>query len=840
MFGSAIEMFQKLASNLKIVAKDILNKNDHDRAVLLADISALEQELGDTLKDFTFNISKVYEKLAMLNDKNGMISITNSLLPAVVAEAEAVIDESITTPIFLDDVINAVTPAFSLPTPITANPINNAEIVKSIDSVYFNDITIRYPMCYKRQAFVSATAWNIKIDNIIKYLEHVKLSLPSLNFYNNVTLLAILQSNDLGILNEADLDDGDGDYDEYDDKHTELSDSSANNSNNTKNDHQNDDLPSNTNISSKQVNSFKSIVDTAIDKSSVGDNKHISNEVRNSTMMTSSSSSSTTTTAKPNRITKAFTRLMTGKDAGEKYYPNQGFLINLGSLGEGRLGLPIGRKGQVIAVSEDEPSTIIAYTLASSDYYEKIQNDDVLQEYDFNDVQTFKHDDDNDNNGQSRSNGNIDTVEGAKSTETLNPLKNNEVNGDHTANNVDEEIAGNDFYMNSLARESTKPYSKNDENNFKRQEVNAYGDEKLTKGLDVSKSLPPIMPKDSNAAKANADFTVLKSKIISQRKSQIRHQFVDYDVKNDASCKFVCDVHWATQFEALRAVYLQDDENDGFIRSLSISNSWITQGGKSGAKFSKTGDDRFIIKVISKVELQMFLEFAPAYFDYMAKVLFEDLYFTVLCKILGVYTIGYHNKETNKKVLENVVVMENIFFQRNISRVFDLKGSSRARYVDLAGEKVETFDELFLKISKKQQQQDHENEKRLTHSQVLLDDNLIELTGGRPFPLKHRAKVFFHKAILNDTSFLEIINVVDYSILIGFDEDSHEIVVGIIDYMRQYDFIKRMERMGKSVGMLAGQQEPTIIQPPQYRKRFNLAMDRYFITVPDKHLIYDV
>jgi hypothetical protein len=25
--------------------------------------------------------------------------------------------------------------------------------------------------------------------------------------------------------------------------------------------------------------------------------------------------------------------------------------------------------------------------------------------------------------------------------------------------------------------------------------------------------------------------------------------------------------------------------------------------------------------------------------------------------------------------------------------------------------------------------------------QVLLDDNLMELTNGRPFPLKHRAKV---------------------------------------------------------------------------------------------------
>ena len=38
---------------------------------------------------------------------------------------------------------------------------------------------------------------------------------------------------------------------------------------------------------------------------------------------------------------------------------------------------------------------------------------------------------------------------------------------------------------------------------------------------------------------------------------------------------------------------------------------------------------------------------------------------------------------------------------------------------------------------------------------------------------------------MNDTLFLSIVNVVDYSILVGFDEDSHEIVVGIIDYLRQ-------------------------------------------------------
>lgn len=52
-------------------------------------------------------------------------------------------------------------------------------------------------------------------------------------------------------------------------------------------------------------------------------------------------------------------------------------------------------------------------------------------------------------------------------------------------------------------------------------------------------------------------------------------------------------------------------------------------------------------------------------------------------------------------------------------------------------------------------------------------------------PLYLPSQLFFHKAVQNDTLFLSIINVVDYSILVGFDENTHEVVVGIIDYMRQ-------------------------------------------------------
>ncbi|CAM9116995.1 unnamed protein product [Discosporangium mesarthrocarpum] len=110
----------------------------------------------------------------------------------------------------------------------------------------------------------------------------------------------------------------------------------------------------------------------------------------------------------------------------------------------------------------------------------------------------------------------------------------------------------------------------------------------------------------------------------------------------------------------------------------------------------------------------------------------------------------------------------------------------------------------------------------------------MEFTGGQPLPMLDRGMAVFQTAIHNDTQFLTNTNIVDYSIVVGLDEEKRELVVGIIDYMRQYDIIKRMERMGKSVSMIAGQAEPTIVQPSLYKNRFKQAMDRYFMMVPDK------
>ena len=63
----------------------------------------------------------------------------------------------------------------------------------------------------------------------------------------------------------------------------------------------------------------------------------------------------------------------------------------------------------------------------------------------------------------------------------------------------------------------------------------------------------------------------------------------------------------------------------------------------------------------------------------------------------------------------------------------------------------------------------------------------------------------------------------DYSILVGIDEDNKRLVVGIIDYLRQYDLIKKAESAIKSTAMIAGREEPTVIQPSHYKNRFQVS-----------------
>ncbi|KAL3532750.1 hypothetical protein ACH5RR_006271 [Cinchona calisaya] len=269
--------------------------------------------------------------------------------------------------------------------------------------------------------------------------------------------------------------------------------------------------------------------------------------------------------------------------------------------------------------------------------------------------------------------------------------------------------------------------------------------------------------------------------------------------------KYTVTCYYAKQFEALRRTCCPSEMD--FIRSLSRCKKWGAQGGKSNVFFAKTLDDRFIIKQVTKTELESFITFAPAYFKYLSESISTGSP-TCLAKILGIYQVTSKHIKGGKESKMDVLVMENLLFRRNIVRIYDLKGSSRSRY----------------------------NPDSSGSNKVLLDQNLIEAMPTSPIFVETKAKRLLERAVWNDTAFLASIDVMDYSLLVGVDEDKHELVLGIIDFMRQYTWDKHLETWVKASGILGGPKNatPTVISPVQYKKRFRKAMSAYFLMVPDQ------
>ena len=91
-------------------------------------------------------------------------------------------------------------------------------------------------------------------------------------------------------------------------------------------------------------------------------------------------------------------------------------------------------------------------------------------------------------------------------------------------------------------------------------------------------------------------------------------------------------------------------------------------------------DDRFVLKQMSKMEIQSFVDLAPNYIVYLSGANRENRP-TTLCKIVGAFRIVFKNAQTNAASKQDLLVMENLFYRRNVNRKFDLKGSERNRLV---------------------------------------------------------------------------------------------------------------------------------------------------------------
>jgi 1-phosphatidylinositol-3-phosphate 5-kinase len=100
--------------------------------------------------------------------------------------------------------------------------------------------------------------------------------------------------------------------------------------------------------------------------------------------------------------------------------------------------------------------------------------------------------------------------------------------------------------------------------------------------------------------------------------------------------KYTVTSYYAKSFEALRRSCCPSELD--FIRSISRCKKWGAQGGKSNVFFAKSLDDRFIIKQVTKTELESFLQFGSDYFKYLSESISTGSP-TSLAKILGIYQV---------------------------------------------------------------------------------------------------------------------------------------------------------------------------------------------------------
>jgi 1-phosphatidylinositol-3-phosphate 5-kinase len=301
---------------------------------------------------------------------------------------------------------------------------------------------------------------------------------------------------------------------------------------------------------------------------------------------------------------------------------------------------------------------------------------------------------------------------------------------------------------------------------------------------------------DVNAANpTEANQAEVMHSLLRKTGTHLKYQF------QEGPAKALCKIFFAEQFDAVRR---RCGVSDRIVESLSRCMKWDSKGGKTKSLFLKTLDDRFVLKSLSPIETQSFLKFAPNYFQIMSEAFFHELP-SVIAKMLGFYQIIIKNPVTGVEYNWFLLVMENLFYDRTPTRIFDLKGSMRNRKIQSTGERNE----------------------------VLLDENMVEFIYESPLFARDHSKKLLRSSVHNDTLFLARQNVMDYSLMMAIDENRKELVVGIIDCIRTYTWDKKLESWIKDRGFAGGSKNrPTVTSPKEYKKRFREAMGRYVLEAP--------
>jgi 1-phosphatidylinositol-3-phosphate 5-kinase len=222
---------------------------------------------------------------------------------------------------------------------------------------------------------------------------------------------------------------------------------------------------------------------------------------------------------------------------------------------------------------------------------------------------------------------------------------------------------------------------------------------------------------------------------------------------------------------------------------------------------------------------------------------------SALVKIFAAFSV------TDNGTTKHWLVMENLFHGVQIVKKYDLKGI-RSRTAQ----------------SKSTSRPDGHSMRRLVNlsrTNTLMDGNWMQ-TLYRPRSafnpdaclsdatsstrlLQPAACEAIKSALNRDTEFLASNKIIDYSLLVGVSANDNRLVIGMVDYVSEYNVWKRVENKSKSTWAVlqrgvstwfggsnrqdnhdnSSAADRVTVQPPQrYRERFLESMDVYYATVP--------
>ncbi|KAG1106736.1 hypothetical protein G6F42_016630 [Rhizopus arrhizus] len=478
--------------------------------------------------------------------------------------------------------------------------------------------------------------------------------------------------------------------------------------------------------------------------------------------------------------------------------------------------------GSSVLVREDEPTSIIAYSLSSNEYIQEILHDEGTT---YNDGTTTT----------SSKNPSIPSLSSTNTTES------SRTTGEHALPPPMPNAAKKklppipniiDGYYSSIERKYISPSTgaTSETASFRTMITEVVKSSVVEVSINNSKRLEDLKARLSPWTK-------------KQEEIKLENAYEGADLKRDLTERTLKPLAAVQQQEETREVkvasyfYENADQQPNHYVAVKLGQQVEARARaistrrkvKPQIPFLKTSlidsivDDRFVIKEMlnawNVAEKDAFLKFAPKYFDHVKKSANEP---SVLAKIFGFFTIRIKNAADKNSILNlDVLVMEHLFFNQNIIKRFDFKGIQDRHVEEFRKQQNDTtlWDGDWLNGNTEQGVNTTSANKPHTEYRTRL-------------PVHEQSKSTMELAIINDTDFLSRCNIMDYSLLVGIDQNNSEMTVGIVDFIGAYTWYKKLESKSKST--LQPRKEVTVVPPDQYKHRFCREVCDYFIAVPGK------